>query len=256
MSIVSAMTTPPSQCILFFSVVWSYCNAMATDPRRLVFSREKIRAVDRRAVEEYGIPGIILMENAARGLVDHAMRILPNHGRVLIVCGGGNNGGDGFAAARHLHNRGHSVRIVMTKRSDRYSGDAAANLTIAQKMNLTMIDGSDDPVAALKQHADADLFLDGLLGTGLSKDVRSPLLETIQWMNEVDVPILAIDIPSGLDCDKGEPLGEAVRATQTVTFVGWKEGFLLPASRNYTGEIHVVDIGVPRNLAEELGDLK
>lgn len=226
-----------------------------------IFSRDSVRDVDRRAISEYGIPGILLMENASRALAQQAMAMLDRPecrrgAKVLIICGGGNNGGDGFAAARHLHNADLDVTVVLMRPADSYRGDAATNLNICGAMELNLIEAADDPVAGLRQLPEHDLILDGLLGTGLTSDVRPPLDAVIDWMNQQGAPVLAIDIPSGLDCDTGAPLGCAVRADATVTFVGIKAGFTQPGAAAHTGRIIVGDIGAPRQLIESLGQLK
>ena len=217
----------------------------------LVFDRENIRAVDREAIERYGVPGLVLMENASRGLFDAAMAMLDRvegsedvARSAIIVCGSGNNGGDGYALARHLHNAGIEVSLALLGQPQP-SSDAAINRAICRAMNLREIELRD--IAPLRA---ADLLVDAIFGTGLDRPVTGRAAEIIAWMNECGRPILAADLPSGLDCNTGEALGVAVRASRTVTFVGWKTGFLNPASRQYTGEITVGDIGAPRELIE------
>lgn len=212
-----------------------------------VFSRQSVRAVDAEAIERYGIPGIVLMENASRALADEAMRMLPDASqrKVLILCGPGNNGGDGFAAARHLHNAELEVTVLHFRPTDQYTGDARTHLDIIGAMGLTLLDASDDPARALKQIGRFDLIIDCLLGTGLASRVRHPLDAVIRWINHQPAPILACDIPSGLDCDTGEPLGEAVRADATVTFVGLKKGFTSAPAEAFTGRVVIADIGAP-----------
>ena len=224
-------------------------------PSNYIFSRDQIRELDRLAIEEYHIPSIVLMENASRGVADHALIMLPSSGRVLILCGPGNNGGDGLAAARHLHNAGVDVTIVLLRPPSSYTGDAAVNLRIVQTMKLHLLDASGDPLPTLRPLGPTDLVIDGLFGTGLTNDVRQPFLDVIAWINNQPSPILSIDIPSGLDCDTGQPMGTAVRATETVTFVGLKKGFLTPGADAYTGIVHIADIGAPRELTETLGML-
>lgn len=230
-------------------------------------TREQVRRVDRDAVERFAMPGIVLMENAARQLAEQATAMLaggsPNAAprgapgfrtarseglidkRVLIVCGGGNNGGDGLAAARHLHNVGIDVDAVLLKPDAKYEGDAGTNLAICRAMKLNLIDASSDPLGVLRRLEGHDLVIDAVLGTGLSSAVRGSAVEVIDWINEQGSAVLAVDIPSGLDCDRGEPLGGAVRAARTVTFVADKVGFRQPGAAEYTGEVVVADIGVP-----------
>lgn len=233
---------------------------MSTPQRERMFSREQIREVDRQAVERYGMPSAVLMENAASGMAMHAVHMLgwPNgrgEERVLILCGAGNNGGDGFAAARHLHNAGLAVTAVQMSPTAKYRGDAGTNLEICRAMGLSIIDGSDDPGAALDALPEADLVIDGLLGTGLTREVREPIAGVIEWINRrQDAPVLAVDVPSGMDCDSGRPLGTCVAADVTITFAGYKRGFFEKGAERYTGEVRLVGIGVPRELIEELGE--
>jgi NAD(P)H-hydrate epimerase len=211
-------------------------------------TRQQVREVDRRAIEDYGIPGIVLMENAARAVVDVAMEMLRGVANpyVMIVCGGGNNGGDGLAVARHLHNRGVFVEIAWAANSLDYKGDAAINHRIVAAMKLpdVPIEDADIPLAG----GVVDLTIDALYGTGLTSAVRDDF--PIRLINEFPVPVLSIDLPSGMDCDTGQPLGACVKATRTVTFVAEKAGFANPAAKQFTGEVTVGDIGCPKELVE------
>lgn len=220
----------------------------------LIFDREACRAVDRAAVEEYGIPGIVLMENAARGAAEVVLRILDqvvpgsrDAARILIVCGRGNNGGDGFAIARHLHNA-HVEPTIVPLGEPRPDSDAALNLAICRNMNLKIIDQSD-----INRAGEFALLVDAIFGTGLDRPVTGRAAEMIERINRCASPVVAIDVPSGLDCDSGHPLGVAVRATHTITFLGLKRGFLSEAVRRYTGRMHVVQIGAPRELLQRFG---
>ncbi len=231
----------------------------------LVFTRAAVRDVDRLATEEFGLPSIVLMENAAIHCADVALDLLEDRDetRALILCGPGNNGGDGFAIARHLANQGVEPVIVLASEREKYEPDAAANLRVAERMGIA-IEGFDPSNAPGAVHPAArrgpgdrpGLVIDALLGTGLERAVREPIASLIAEINALGrtgVPVLAVDIPSGLDCDTGEPLGAAVRATVTVTFVGLKRGFLSLAAQPYVGDVVVADIGVPRALVGRLG---
>jgi NAD(P)H-hydrate epimerase len=222
-----------------------------------VFSREAVREVDRQSIETYGIPGIILMENAARELAVHSMRMLgrPLLGSMLILCGGGNNAGDGFAAARHLHNQGVECTLFLLRPAESYRGDAATNLKICRAMRLTIVEAPEEPVEVLASLGEFALILDGLLGTGLDREVGAPFDAVIEYVNKQNTPVLSIDIPSGLDCDSGQPRGVAIKADATVTFVGVKKGFRAPGAEHYTGRVIVADIGAPCELVESLGEL-
>jgi NAD(P)H-hydrate epimerase len=221
---------------------------------------ERIREVDRRAAEQYKIPSIILMENAARGLTIHAMRMLdwPNElgeDKITVLCGAGSNGGDALGAARHLHNAGLAMTVVLVSPEEKYQGDTRTNLEICRAMGLPVIDASDNPGATLDALPDADLVMDGLLGTGVKSEVREPVTDVIDWVNRrQDAPVLSVDLPSGMDCDTGKALGVCVAADVTVTFAGVKKGFLENGAKRYTGEVRLVSIGAPRDLIEELGE--
>lgn len=220
----------------------------------LVFDREAIRAVDQAAVEEYGIPGIVLMENAAHGLAAEATEMLKstslNPATTLIICGSGNNGGDGYALARHLHNLGAEV-VLAPLSPPLEESDAGVNYAICRRMKLSEI-----PVDALDDFArtnDIHLIVDAIFGTGLARPVEEKPAEVIEWINTRARPVLAVDVPSGLDCNTGKPLGSAVRAARTVTLVGLKKGFLHPDAQKYLGEVVVADIGVPIELIRRYG---
>src|SRR5690242_14397266 len=179
-------------------------------------SRNQVRAIDRLATEEYHVPGIVLMENASRGVADAAERFfLQRPSRILILCGGGNNGGDGLAAARHLHNRGHAVSIGLLTDPTRYKGDAKTNWDIIQAMRLPASPADPDFIRRTR----ADLILDAIFGTGLTDAPRDPFPQIVDAIRDHGAPVLAIDLPSGLDCDTGHPPGACVGATRTITFV-------------------------------------
>lgn len=212
-------------------------------------TRAQVREIDRRSIEQFHIPGIVLMENAARAVADVAIDMLRGvkDAGVLIVCGGGNNGGDGFAVARRLHNAGADVEVALAH-SGGYRDEAAANLRIIQAMGVPRIPISEADVSL---GLGIDLIIDALFGTGLETPPRDT--RWIQWMNDAGVPILAVDLPSGMDCDTGEPLGPAcVRAARTVTFVAEKAGFSNPNARQYLGDVTVGDIGCPRELIDDV----
>ena len=221
-----------------------------TNHNEKILSREEVRALDRQAIEEFGMPGIILMENAGRGVVDY-MLSCHAQGKIVICCGKGNNAGDGFVVARHLDNLGLAVHVLLFSNPEDYSGDAKINYEIAQRSLLPMttiaphenINEVIEPILAK-----ADWIIDALFGTGLKGKVQPPYDSVIQTINQISATILAIDIPSGLDCDSGQPLGCAVKAQHTVTFVAIKKGFTEPNAKQYIGHVHVVDIGLPKIL--------
>jgi NAD(P)H-hydrate epimerase len=243
-------------------------GASAASEQIQVFSRKQIRDLDRLAVEEFAMPSLLLMENAARGVSGVIMEGLQGveNPAVLIVCGPGNNGGDGLAVARHLANRNVNVAIVLAVPESKVTGDSLTNLTIARKMSIPVFDASTSPQKALSaaqsEIGDALVIADALLGTGTDRPAAGIFAELITQMNALKVigsTLVAIDVPSGLDCDTGLPAvegsasGPAVEADLTIALAGVKAGFLTAAAHQYVGELVVVDIGAPRELVERLG---
>lgn len=224
-------------------------------------SRDEVRELDRVAIEDYGINGLILMENAGRWCARAASRMLGEaQGRkVTVVCGRGNNGGDGFVVARHLTNWGAHVGVLLLAAAEdvlRSGGETAANLRIIMNMGIPLheAESAEGIAEAIAAASNCDLLVDGLLGTGARGEVREPFRSAIRAINECECPVLAIDVPSGLDCDTGKPLGEAVRAHRTVTFVARKIGFEQPGAQEYTGQVEVAEIGIPRTAIERVFD--
>ena len=221
-------------------------------PYRIVH-RAEAREIDRRATEEYGIASLILMENAGRGVADVLCR-LGAAGPVVVCCGKGNNAGDGFVIARHLDLRGIAVRVLVWAEPAELTGDAGVNFRILAK--------TDVPIEICGPHCDrqrlvgqlqgADWIVDALLGTGARGEPRPPLDAVIETLNAADAPRLAVDLPSGLDCDTGQAALHTVRAAHTCSLVGMKPGFLVPGAADYTGTVHVLDIGVPRKLIDQV----
>lgn len=214
---------------------------------------EQSREVDRRALAECGLPGLVLMENAGRNAAELLDRLAPS-ARFVIVCGPGNNGGDGAVMARHLHNRGHDVTICATRSPGEMSPDARVNMAVCQWAGIPIrtldIDGSLEDWKGL--FADADWLVDALFGTGFHGPVRRPLDAVIQAMNGSGRSVFAVDAPSGLDCDTGAPSDPCVKAAVTATFVATKPGLVAASARDFAGRVEVIDIGVPRRLVDEI----
>jgi len=225
-------------------------------------TRDQVREVDRRAIAEFGFSGLVLMENAGRGVVD-ALERLGIDGPVVILCGKGNNAGDGFVIARHLEIRGHACRVLLLFPSRELTSDAATNLAILQRTTVPIIEfatqraGASPPPALLPEDLNrhgsgAAWIVDALLGTGAQGEPRPPLDVAIDWINDQPGRKLAVDLPSGFDCDIGKPANRCVCADHTCTFVAQKKGFLAPQAAKYTGQIHVLDIGVPPRLVKRV----
>lgn len=219
---------------------------------------DQCREIDRRATAEYGIASLVLMENAGRGCVDTLER-LGIGGTVAILCGKGNNAGDGFVIARHLEIRGHACHVFLLSPREELRGDAATNFAILQKSDVPITEFAVPPVgpfstppylhAQLNHHAGKPAWLvDALLGTGAQGEPRPPFDAAIDWMNSHAAKTLAVDVPSGLDCDTGQPSAHCVRADHTCTFAAMKIGFTQPNAKPFAGDVHVCDIGVPSRL--------
>ncbi|OHB82943.1 MAG: NAD(P)H-hydrate epimerase [Planctomycetes bacterium RBG_19FT_COMBO_48_8] len=213
-------------------------------------TRDEVRAFDAWAINTLGIPGVVLMENAGRScaeLIEDKLKDVAEP-KVCIFCGTGNNGGDGYVIARHLINRGIQVAVVVCGDRGKIKGDAKINLDILERMGrpIELLNPSGGDIAGEVERlgAGAGVIVDSLFGTGLRGQLGDEYIRLIESINACNSPVLAVDIPSGLDCDAGEPLGGAIRAAWTVTFVAVKKGFVSANAAQYTGEIFVASIGI------------
>ncbi len=223
------------------------------DTKCVLMTKDQVRAVDSWAINTLGIPGVVLMENAGRScaeLIKDKLKDIASP-KVCIFCGTGNNGGDGYVIARHLSNSGFEVVVVICGNRGKVKGDAKINLDILERLGQPIEQlnpGDGDVPARVKAFAtDADMIVDGLFGTGLSGQLSDDYKQLIDTINACNCPILAVDIPSGLDCDAGQPLGAAIRANYTVSFVAVKKGFASGIAAQYTGEIFIASIGIEPN---------
>ncbi|MCI0684487.1 MAG: NAD(P)H-hydrate epimerase [Gemmataceae bacterium] len=233
------------------SAAQAAAQAAAASPHGFL-SCAQVRDIDRRAIAEYGIPALSLMENAGRGAAATLLS-LGVHGPVAICCGKGNNGGDGLVIARHLHNAAIDVKVLLFALPNELSPDAATNWQIVSKAGIpaeVVTTPEDQRLAA--ELARVEWVVDALFGTGLQGPVRPPLDRVIAAINAGPARIFAVDIPSGLDGDTGQPLGPTVRARHTATFVAPKKGYASPAAATWLGQVHVIDIGVPQRLLIDL----
>ncbi len=207
----------------------------------------QMREMDRKTIEDCGLPSLVLMENAARCVVDEMERRFAPlaEKRVAVVCGKGNNGGDGLAVARHLATRSKaSVTIWLAAPPDNFAGDAAANLRLAHSFGLELLPTGQSDFADMLTRA--DVIVDALLGTGLTRGADGETAKVIDAMNAANRPIVAVDVPSGLNADTGEADGAGVNATITITFALPKFGLLVYPGTEFAGELVVADIGMPR----------
>lgn len=220
-----------------------------------------MREADRYTIEDYGVPSFALMEVAGRGCTEHILKKYgPLEGeRIVILCGKGNNGGDGLVVGRHLYSAGADVHVVLTSPAGDLSGDAARNLSLLRllrdassgdgQLTIETLQDVDALSESIGSHA-VTLYVDALLGTGLTSEVREPVRSVVEWLNAQDVSVVAVDVPTGLHSDTGEVLGVAVDAERTVTMAAAKVGLLMGDGPGRAGTVEVVDIGIPPFVLE------
>jgi len=215
-------------------------------------TRQQSREIDRRAAEEFGLHGLVLMENAGRGAANFLIR-QGIAGSVHVCCGGGNNAGDGFVMARHLEAAGHSVIVQLFADPASIGGDALANFRVLRHAGTPLRIPGESCSALDAELQQADWVVDALLGTGIRGTVRERSRMVIDAINRSGRRVLAVDLPSGMDCDTGLPCGACVRASSTATFVAPKSGFTADGAADLTGTVEVIDIGIPRKLLTSYG---
>lgn len=220
-----------------------------------IVTAAEMREIEARAFREFGLSSLILMEHAGTSIADIAERNFLSSvqrretPRVLVLCGKGNNGGDGFVAARHLANRGHEIDIYLAGAPQDLKGDALVNCQIAQKMGLSMTPDAQNKLSQFEYALqESDLVIDALFGTGLERPVEEPLLSLITTVNRVGKPVLSADIPSGLHSDTGQMLPTAIQAKATAVLGLPKQGLYVANGPAVAGQIYLVDIGLPKIL--------
>lgn len=214
-------------------------------------SRQQVRDYDAWAIHTMGVPGTTLMENAGRSAAEVAMGMLTgiSHPFISIFCGAGNNGGDGFVIARHLVNCGVKVQIILCAGREKIKGDAQINFLTCEKMGIPVID-LDLTEGKIHQEiydlcSNSALIVDAIFGTGFKGELSSPFAALITCINSLGIAILAVDIPSGLDCDTGEPLPVCIEAAATVSFVAAKKGFFTQGkTHSVLGRLYIASIGI------------
>lgn len=226
---------------------------------------DAMRSADEYTIEEYGIPSFTLMESAGRGCADAIRSAYGPEGPVIVLCGKGNNGGDGLVVARRLYNAGMRVHVVLTSAPDELRDDPAHNLALLQKVRTDGVERrltieSLETLGALAETAHRlapRLYVDALLGTGLTSELREPIRSLVEWVNDRPAPIVAIDVPTGIHSDTGAVLGPAVEADRTVTIAARKVGLLMGEGPSHAGTVETVDIGIPgfvlNRVAQEPG---
>ena len=224
-----------------------------------MLNRQQCRDADATAINQFKIPSIVLMENAGRSCVDRLMWHHPqsklDEMAVLVLCGPGNNGGDGFVMARHLYNHGVLVKVVLLAKPESYSGDALANLNSLSRLRLGIVefdkgwsDEKIDTVFSKVRRRSVNWIVDAMLGTGAKGQPRPSIAKAIKAANRSDARRLAVDIPSGLDCDTGSLSEPTFGADLTCTFIAQKTGFQSPAASEVLGVVTVADIGAPQEI--------
>lgn len=211
---------------------------------------QKMREIDKSTIERFGIPAIILMENAGYKSAQTALNMLAKKRkkRVVCICGKGNNGGDGFVCCRHLINNGIDVDIFLLGEPPELKGNAKINYEILEKMGRTIKILKENFYPFKTKLKKAELLIDALFGIGLSWEVKEPYKTVINLINQSGKPILALDVPSGLDATEGNVLGVCVKATKTITFALPKTGFIKNDGPANIGKLIIADISIPRKL--------
>lgn len=220
---------------------------------------EQMQKMDKETIDTFGIPGRILMENAGRGAVDFILEQFQNLNskRVCVLAGSGNNGGDAFVIARYLIQKEIRTDTIIVSPRKKIKGDALSNLQLLEKLCNASDAGHlmeiTDP-ETFKQHSSlfhhVDLFVDGILGTGLNSDVRGFFKDLIEMVNASEKPVFSIDIPSGLNADTGRPMGICIKAHATATFAFAKAGHMIYPGKSFTGDLKIVDIGIPGFISD------
>jgi len=220
----------------------------------------EMQKMDRSTIESFGLPGRILMENAGRGATQFFLEHFKNavNKKIGVIAGRGNNGGDGFVIARCLVQRGISVTVYLLTERQKVSGDAAANLKLLPPLEVPVIEIPDAETFSAHKTAmrHVTIWIDAILGTGLKSDVKGFFRDVIGFINQTNKPVFAVDIPSGLNSDTGRPCGSCVRADATATFAFAKTGHFLFPGADYTGNLKIIDIGIPPHIANDVSPLQ
>ncbi len=218
---------------------------------KTIVTSTQMAQMDAFSIEEMQIPGLVLMENAGRGTVDIAKALLSkiNGTKVVIFCGPGNNGGDGYVVARHLLNAGFDVKTIVLANREKIKGDALVNFLILENMG--------HPLHFIKESffsldEKADLIIDAMLGTGVKGELSSPYDKAVEWINAQKTLVLAVDIPTGVNADNGAVGNHVIKADATATMALHKRGLLFSPGREYAGDISIVDISMPKIVEDKL----
>ncbi len=203
-----------------------------------------MRKLDEISIKKYGIPSVVLMENAGRGAALRILGLIKKNQKILIICGSGNNGGDGFVVARHLANQGIKVGVIFLGNVKKLTPDAKINYGIIKRMKISINTAKQLKPLLLK----SNLIIDGIFGTGLTRPIEGELAEVVESINHSKKPVVSLDIPSGLNGKTGKVMGSAIKAKETVTFGAPKTGFYKNDGPRHAGKITIVDISIPQAL--------
>ena len=221
----------------------------------ILVTAKEMQEMDRRAIEDFGIPGMVLMENAGRGATRFLFEQFPDieNKRVGVISGRGNNGGDGYVVARYLKQKGIHVQVYLLATAARIQGDAATNLKFLKPLDIPLVEIPDKASFSKYQSemAGVEVWIDAILGTGLKSDVKGFFKTVIEFINSLNKPVFAVDVPSGLNSDTGQVCGACIRASATATFAFAKTGHIIHPGVQYTGALNIVDIGIPPHIVEE-----
>ena len=219
-----------------------------------VVLNDEIRQIDKIAIEKYGIPGIILMENAGISVVNEIIKDFSLDSKFTIICGTGNNGGDGFVIARHLHNRGYKLKVFLVGEKNGIKRDALINHNIVKKIGIHINEvlHEDDLITLEENILHYPIVIDALFGTGLNKEIKGIPEGVINTINTYSKNTISIDIPSGIGGNSGRVFGRAVRANKTFSFALPKRGNLMYPGADYNGELIIKDIGIPNGAFKNM----
>ncbi|MEW5758458.1 MAG: NAD(P)H-hydrate epimerase [Candidatus Omnitrophota bacterium] len=212
-----------------------------------VISASQMKKLDATVINRYGLPALILMENAGRSASEEALKMFPKNGRAAVFCGYGNNGGDGFVVVRHLLNKGIKVQVYLVGKNRELSQESKLNYQILCKMKqkIRLIKEANAFARLKKEIKRYDLIIDAIFGIGLKGRLNEFYQGLFNTINMSKIPVLALDVPSGLDADTGKPLGNAIIAKKTITFGLMKKGLVKKIANKYAGKIVVGDISLP-----------
>jgi NAD(P)H-hydrate epimerase len=215
---------------------------------------EQSRLVDQIAIQQFGMLGLVLMENAGRGAADFITEHFSNQRNVLILCGPGNNGGDGLVIARHLQSRDVQVRVILVGEPARRSSDCASNFDILRKTDVPLLELTSPSLTPFQSEqiqqwmSNATLIADALLGTGSQGNIREPMASLVAAANRANAVRIAIDVPTGFDCNQGRGADGTFCAHHTLTFVATKTAFQSLHASPWLGKVHVLPIGIPKEV--------